>query len=152
MSNYRKTSYAAYDLKYHFVWITKYRKPVLIKEVAVRVRELIGEICKSVDIEIVKGHVSKEHVHLSVPPYHTPSIVMKRIKGKTSRKLLSESRLFARQFWGLICGFAGILSHHRAMEPMRCFRSTSNRRVKLSAPAMKISRSADQSRLQSSPV
>lgn len=102
MENYRKTSHSIYDIKYHFVWITKYHKPVLIGDVAIRVRELIREICKTMDIEIIKGHVSKDHVHLlmSVPPYHSASVVMKRIKGKTSRKMLIESRILAKQFWG----------------------------------------------------
>ena len=38
--------------------------------VAERVRELIRQICKENEVEIVKGHVSKDHVHLfvSVPP------------------------------------------------------------------------------------
>ena len=102
MEKYRKTSHSVYDIKYHFVWITKYRKPVMVGDVAVRVRELIREICKTMDIEIVNGHVAKDHVHLfvSVPPYHSASTVMKRIKGKTSRRLLSESRILAKQFWG----------------------------------------------------
>ena len=84
MEKYRKTSHSVYDIKYHFVWITKYRKPVMVGDVAVRVRELIREICKTMDIEIVNGHVAKDHVHLfvSVPPYHSASTVMKRIKGK----------------------------------------------------------------------
>ena len=102
MKNYRKTSHSVYDIKYHFVWITKYRKPVLHGEVAIRLRELIREICKAMDIEIIKGHVSKDHVHLllSVPPYISASDVMKRIKGKTSRKLLGESRMLSKKFWG----------------------------------------------------
>ena len=102
MENYRKTSHSVYDLKYHFVWITKYRKPVLFGNVATRLRDLIREICKSLDIEIIKGHVSKDHVHLfvSIPPYHSVSQVMGRIKGKTSRKLLSENRQLAKKFWG----------------------------------------------------
>jgi putative transposase len=70
--------------------------------VATRVLEIILEICKSMDIEIIIGHVSRNHVHLfvSVPLYHSTSVVMKLIKGKTSSKLLSESRLLAKQFWG----------------------------------------------------
>ena len=102
MKNYRKTSHSIYEIKYHFVWITKYRKPILTGEIAIRVRDLIREICKSMDIEIIKGHISKDHVHLmvSVPPYISASNVMKRIKGKTSRKLLSESRMLAKKFWG----------------------------------------------------
>ena len=102
MKNYRKTSHSIYDIKYHFVWITKYRKPVLFGNVATRVRDLIREICKSMDIEILKGHVSKDHVHLfvSVPTNIPASKVMQLIKGKTSRKLLSENRKLSKQFWG----------------------------------------------------
>lgn len=102
MENYRKTPHSVYDLKYHLVWITKYRKPVIFGDVAIRLRELIREICKSLDIEIIKGHVSKDHVHLfvSVPPQLSISKVMGRIKGKTSRKILSEYRRLAKEFWG----------------------------------------------------
>jgi putative transposase len=102
MKKYRKTSHSVYDIKFHFVWITKYRKPVLFGDVAIRVRDLIREICNSMDIEIIKGHVSKDHVHLfaSVPPNHSVSEVMKRVKGKTSHKLLSENRMLAKKFWG----------------------------------------------------
>ncbi len=102
MKNCRKTSHAVYDIKFHVVWITKYRKPALSGEVALRVRELIREICKSMDVEIIKGHVSKDHLHLliSVPPHISVSTLMQRLKGKTSRKLLSEYKRLAKQFWG----------------------------------------------------
>jgi putative transposase len=102
MENYRKTSHSVYDNKFHLAWITKYRKPVLLGDVAIRVRELIREIYRSLEVEIFKGHVSKDHVHLfiSIPPYHSVSKVMQQVKGKTSRKLLSENRTLMRQFWG----------------------------------------------------
>ena len=102
MQNYRKTSHSTYDLKYHIVWITKYRKKVLTGEVAKKVRELIREICKANDIEIIKGHVSKDHVHLflSIPPYLSISTVVQAIKGKSSRKLLSNFKDLQKQFWG----------------------------------------------------
>jgi putative transposase len=102
MKNYRKTSHSVYDLKFHLVWITKYRKPVLFGNVATRLRDLVRETCKSMEVEILKGHVSKDHVHLlvSVPPYISVSDLVKRVKGKTSRKLLSENRNLMKQFWG----------------------------------------------------
>src|SRR3974377_2405380 len=102
MENYRKTSHSVYDLKYHLFWHHKYAKPFFFGDVAVRLRELIREICKSLDIEIIKGHVSKDHVHLfvSVPPQLSISKVMGRIKGRTSRKLLSEYRRLSKEFWG----------------------------------------------------
>ena len=102
MKNYRKTSHSVYDLKVHLVWITKYRKPVLFGNVATRLRDLVREICKSLDVEILKGHVSKDHVHLfvSMPPYLSVSELVKRVKGKTSWKLMSENRKLSKQFWG----------------------------------------------------
>ena len=70
MQNYRTTSHSVYDLKYHVVWITKYRKKVLYGQVAERLRDLLREICKAKDVEIIKGSISKDHVYLfiSVPP------------------------------------------------------------------------------------
>ena len=102
MKNYRKTSHSVYDLKVHLVWITKYRKPVLFGNVATRLRDLVREICKSLDVEILRGHVSKDHVHLfvSMPPYLSVSELEKRVKGKTSWKLVSENRKLSKQFWG----------------------------------------------------
>jgi putative transposase len=102
MENYRKSSHTVYDIKYHIVWITKYRKPVLRADIAVRLRSLIREICKSNDLEIIKGHVSRDHVHIfvSVPPHISVSQLVKLLKGKTSRKLMMEYKSMSRAFWG----------------------------------------------------
>ena len=87
MEHYRKTSHSIYDLKVHLVWIIKYRKPVLTGELAKRVRELIRQICTEMDVEIIRGHVSRDHVHLlvSVPPHVSVSNVVKKVKGKALR-------------------------------------------------------------------
>ena len=91
-----------YDIKYHLVWITKYRKPVLQGEIAIRARELIREVCRSYDVEIIKGHLSKDHVHLmvSVPPHVSVSQLVQYIKGKNSRKMMMEFKTLSRTFWG----------------------------------------------------
>ena len=102
MEHYRKSSHTVFDIKYHIVWITKYRKPILRGDIAVRVRDLIREICKAKDVEIIKGYVSKDHVHLfvSVPPHISVSKLVQSIKGKTSRKLMMEYKRLSRAFWG----------------------------------------------------
>ncbi len=102
MKLYRKTSHTAFDLKYHIVWITKYRKPVIGGRTAYRVRELIREICQTHNIQIIRGHVSKDHVHLfiSAPPQLSVSKIVQYIKGKTSRKLLQEDAFLRKKFWG----------------------------------------------------
>jgi len=99
---YRKGAHTVYQLHYHFVFVPKYRKPVLRGDVGVRVRDLIRQICRAHDVEILKGHVRPDHVHLllSVPPKLAPSRVMQLLKGKTSHKLLREYRHINRAFWG----------------------------------------------------
>jgi putative transposase len=59
MEHYRKSNHTTYDIKFHLVWITKYRKVILIGEIAKRARELIREVC-TLDVEIIRGHVSKD--------------------------------------------------------------------------------------------
>jgi len=84
------------------VWITKYRKPILRGEIGKRVRELIRQTCASLDVYILKGHVSKDHVHLlvSVPPNLSVSELVKRLKGRSSRKMLEEFGELRKVYWG----------------------------------------------------
>jgi len=102
LMSYRKTAHSVYDLKYHLVWVTKYRKPVLKGEIAGRLRELIRQTCAQLDVYILAGHVSADHVHLlvSAPPNRAVSDLMQRIKGRSSRKLLEEFGELSRQYWG----------------------------------------------------
>ena len=102
MEHYRESSHTVYDIKYHIVWITKYRKPVLRADIAQRVRELTREICRVKDVEIIKGHISRDHVHIlvSVPPHISVSHLVQSIKGKTSRKMMMEFKSLSRTFWG----------------------------------------------------
>ena len=70
--------------------------------VAERVRELIRGICKEHDVEIIKGHVSKDHIHLfvSVPPSLSISKLVQYLKGKSSYKMLQENQQLSKMFWG----------------------------------------------------
>ncbi|NIA09490.1 MAG: IS200/IS605 family transposase [Nitrospiraceae bacterium] len=102
MEHYRKSSHTVYDIKYHLVWITKYRKPILHRDIAGKLREFIREICKSKDVEIIKGHISKDHIHIfvSVLSHISVSQLMQAIKGKSSRKLMMEFKILSKAFWG----------------------------------------------------
>ena len=101
MEHYRKSAHSTYDIKYHLVWITKFRKPVLTGKIAERTRELIRGVCKHNEVEILSGYVSKDHVHLLVPPPQLSSIkLVQYIKGYSSRKLQMEYKEINKQFWG----------------------------------------------------
>jgi putative transposase len=102
MENYRTGLHSRFDIKYHFVCVTKYRKSVLTGVVGARVRDLVREICRTNEREILQGAVSGDHVHvlLSCPPTLSPSKIMQRIKGKTSRKQMMEFKHIQKQYWG----------------------------------------------------
>ena len=102
MRELRRAAHTVYSLHYHFVFTTKYRKPVLGGEVGQSLRDLIREICRSEDIEILEGHIRPDHVHLlvSAPPHLAPSRVMQAIKGKSSHDLLRDYRRLRATFWG----------------------------------------------------
>ncbi len=102
MAEYLHRGHTVTDLKYHFVWATKYRFPVLQREVAVRARDLIREVCEAREITVVKGVVSRDHVHVmvSAPPQLAPAQIMRWVKGRSSRKLQQEFEELRRRYWG----------------------------------------------------
>lgn len=102
MADYRHGSHTVFDIEYHFVWVTKYRYHVLRGEVAERCRELLRQSCLSRDLRIVRGHVSRDHVHLlvSCPPTLAPAKIMQYLKGRSSRLLQQEFPHLNRRYWG----------------------------------------------------
>ena len=80
MENYRTGPHSRFDLKYHFVWITKYRKGVLVGEVGIRLRELVREVCqwtrivtRLVNPNCYEARVSSEVALLAWPPPYSRS-------------------------------------------------------------------------------
>ena len=100
--DYHHRGHAVYDLKYHVVWITKYRYPVLRGDVAERARDLIREICRAREVDIVRGSVSPDHIHMlvSAPPKLSVSKMIQYVKGRSSRKLQEEFPALKKRYWG----------------------------------------------------
>jgi len=102
MIEYRHSAHAVYDIKYHVIWVTKYRYKVMRGRIAERARELIRQICEAREVVIVRGSVSPDHIHmlLSVPPQLAPAKVVRYIKGKSSRMLQMEFPELGKRYWG----------------------------------------------------
>ena len=102
MAEYRRGAHTVHDIKYHFVWVTKYRYKVLRGEIAERARDIIRQVCMAREITILRGHVSKDHVHLFVssPPSLSPARIMQYVKGKSSRVLQQEFPSLRKRYWG----------------------------------------------------
>jgi putative transposase len=138
--DYRYGSHTVFKIEYHFVWVTKYRYPVLKGDVGERVRELVRQTCEAFEIRIVKGVVSQDHVHIlvSAPPELAPSEIMRRIKERSASKLFEEfpalkKRYWGRHFWarGYFCATVGemteemikeYLEHHFEPDPATEFK------------------------------
>ena len=86
----------------HIVWVTKYRYPVLRGDIQKRCRELIIQVSDAEDVRILKGVVSKDHVHMHIeyPPKLSISDFVKRVKGRSSRLLQSEFPELKKRYWG----------------------------------------------------
>ncbi len=102
MAEYRKGSHSVFRLHVHIVWCTKYRKKVLTKDLAHRLRELIRQKCSDLKVEIISGVVSSDHVHILVskPPQISESKIVQKVKGKSSYKLQREFPLLRKEYWG----------------------------------------------------
>lgn len=94
---YRRGAHTVLDLKYHLVWKTKYGYPVLVGDIGLRTRELIREICASKDIEIVRGNVRSDHVHMS---HMSVAKIAQYVKGKSSYRLMREFPAIKKRYWG----------------------------------------------------
>jgi putative transposase len=102
MGDFRKASHAVYDIQYHFVWITKYRYKMLKGPVAERLRELLRQGCDARGIKIVRGNISKDHVHmlLSCPASLAPAKIVQYLKGRSSRLLQEQFPELRKRYWG----------------------------------------------------
>jgi putative transposase len=102
MEHYRRKIHTHFDVKFHLVYITKYRKNSLGGDVGLRLRQILRTICVKLEVEILKGHVSQDHVHLFVPspPHVSASYLMQRVRGKSSRILLQEYSHLRKACWG----------------------------------------------------
>lgn len=89
---YKTNNNVVYSCKYHVVWCPKYRRKVLVDEVAERLKVLIRQIADEHQSEIIELEVMPEHVHLliEVDPQYGVHRLIKQIKGQTSRHLRSE--------------------------------------------------------------
>jgi len=102
MDGYRKNSQAVHDIKYHVIWVTKYRYKLMRGQVAIKVRDLIRQGCEARGITILRGNVGKDHIHLllSCPPSIAPSKILQYLKGGSSRLLQDEFPELKKRYWG----------------------------------------------------
>ena len=82
-----------YSIQYHIVWCVKYRHKILTLKIENRLIELLYQIARENDFQIIECNTDKDHIHILVnctPQHYIPEIVQK-MKGITSRILMKEN-------------------------------------------------------------
>lgn len=90
--DYNTHNHVKYLVNYHFVFIPKRRKRVLLGEIATRIRQIFAELAIEKKWDILALEVAPDHIHLfiSVKPTDTPHLVVKAFKGRSSYLLRKE--------------------------------------------------------------
>jgi putative transposase len=92
---------------YHLVFVTKYRRGVFTKEMLDRVHTIFKETCLQMDCELLEFNGEDDHVHIliSIPPKHSVTNIVSKLKGKSSYFIRKEfwdhikKKLWGEHFW-----------------------------------------------------
>jgi len=90
--NTQSGAHCKHNLKYHLVWITKYRRSFLIGNLATRLGQIFHQIAEDYGFKIVAYEVMPDHVHLLVesPPKYSPAQIVQYFKGISSKLMRQE--------------------------------------------------------------
>lgn len=103
-------------INYHFVWIVRRRRKMLVGDVDKRLLELIPQAVEALECQVIAVESHLDHVHLLVQakPILAPYQIMYKVKGATSHALRKEfphllklPSLWTRSYF---CGTAGKVS------------------------------------------
>ena len=104
MRDWQSLSHVRWECKYHVVIVPKYRKRQLYGKVKKHLGEILRDLCRQRDVEMVEGTLKLDHVHmcLSVPPKYSIANTIGFLKGKSAVRIhrsLGERRLTGLHFW-----------------------------------------------------
>ena len=97
----RRTKHAVYELKYHLVWIPKYRKHILGGEVTDYLKEVFQQIAEEYEFAIDTMEVVEDHVHIfvEVPPRYSPAQAVQILKSVSAREIFKKFPKLRKQLW-----------------------------------------------------
>jgi len=91
-----------YNINYHLIWCTKYRRKVLSEKISERLYELLKEIGDEKGFTVAEAKVGEEdHVHcfVSAPPKYSVTDIVRWLKGISGRHLLMEFPEISQKLW-----------------------------------------------------
>lgn len=96
-------SHTVYQTQYHIVWVTRYRRKILVNGIDTYFIKTMQEIRKHIpDVIIDEIGIDKDyvHIHAIIPPKYPVSKIVEAIKSNTSRMLKNKFSDFLRKvYW-----------------------------------------------------
>jgi len=92
IERWKKSKTTVYNINYHIIWCVKYRKKLLVDYVDIRLKQLLKEKAKNINITIKKMETDKDHIHLFISASPTQAVhwIVQQLKEYTSRILRKE--------------------------------------------------------------
>lgn len=100
-STYRSHWHCLYNLKYHLVFVTKYRKKCFTQEILKRLKEIFTNQCSKWDVELLEFGGEEDHVHLLIDlhPNIMPSKLINSLKTVSSRLIRKEFETHLKKYY-----------------------------------------------------
>ena len=97
----RRTKHAVYELKYHLVWVPKYRARILGGEISQYLKEVFEQIAEEYEFHIDTIEVMEDHVHVFIeaPPTYSPSRVVQILKSISAREVFKKFPKVRKAMW-----------------------------------------------------
>ena len=91
-----------FQVAYHVIWCTKYRKQILVEKMADYVNDLLKKICEENNWPVITVEIQPDHIHLflTIPPATAIAVAVKILKGTTARKLFLQFPEIKKELWG----------------------------------------------------
>ena len=98
----RRSSHAVYDLKYHLVWAPKYRRNILVDEVAECAKEVVRQVAEVYGMAVAPLEAEEDHVHifLEAPPKYSPGRIAQILKSISAREIFQRFPWLRQKLWG----------------------------------------------------
>ena len=105
MHDWQSLSHVRWECKYHVIIIPKYRHKVFYGKMRGRIAQILGDLCRQRQVDLLEGHCMADHIHmcLSIPPKYSVSHTIGFLKGKSAvrvhRELMKHRRMTGLHFW-----------------------------------------------------
>lgn len=101
MSDYKSINHSKYNIKYHLIFVCKYRKKLLIKY-GEEIKQIMKDISYKYDFDILEIEVDKDHIHIMIEsvPKLSPLMIVRVLKQQSTQVIYGRyQNELKKQFW-----------------------------------------------------